>query len=47
MTVFWFVARVDWYEFTNVSENCTASVISVHGATTQKTAIFIVTAVRT
>jgi hypothetical protein len=55
--------RVDWYEFTHVSEVCTASMalmmdavqtsetfvnrISLHGATTQKTAIFIIAAVRT
>jgi hypothetical protein len=31
---------VDWYEFTDVSEVCTASIIGVRGATTQKTAIF-------
>jgi hypothetical protein len=35
--------RVDWYKFTEVSEVCT----SLHGATTQTTAIFLVTAVRT
>jgi hypothetical protein len=39
MAVFWVVAPcIDWYKFTNVSEV---------GATTQKTAIFMLTAVRT
>jgi hypothetical protein len=27
MAVFWVVGRVDWYEFTDVSEECTASII--------------------
>jgi hypothetical protein len=39
MAVFWVVAPVVWQKFTDVSE--------VHGATTQKTAIFMLAAVRT
>jgi hypothetical protein len=48
MAVFWVVAT--WCKFINVSEMVTASIIRairLHGATTQKTVIFIFAAIRT
>jgi hypothetical protein len=39
--------RVVWYKFDDVSEVLAASIVRASGATTQKTAIFILAAVRT
>jgi hypothetical protein len=56
MAVFWVVACLVWLKFATVSEVLAASIIRanrwhtsarLHGATTQKTAIFVLTTVRT